>query len=517
MSIQNKQAVSAFDLESAFKELDSINYPKTGGVKPNRASLSENFSRSSKTDLLIEDYYDLGNNTEVEAAHEERQNEIAQAKLARIEKIVDLDAKSADDLLPSYVGKTIIQCPQCMTLFYKAPEDIEISEGDEQVVNVGEVCQHCGNDSGYSLIGKVDGLEAEEEKEVAELEASSADYEDTTVEDSSETLPDIGEVPSEVDSEELPELEKSESSTETEEEDNIDTEESTEDAEVEETEEDKEDEEEDKKKKEESLSSTIGQSLVEEVEVNEGLANGDITKFFELCKQLEFETLAEVDEFIKNNPEAKTDLLGTLENELKAVTGESVAEDISTAENSTESLTEDWGVSESDFNEVMNTTEMQKISENEIEQILKTAPKKSPAEIEAEFNDDTTTEADLDQLEDLEEVDEGLLEKCITESLTNTYSNVKDFKVNSCLISQGEFIIEGVINFNSGKNKHAKYIFTESAVKDNKVKLAGYNTFCGNKNRCTLICSYKNNNLISESFKYTYTVNNTLVEGLIKA
>ena len=62
-------------------------------------------------------------------AQEEREAEVAKAKLARIEKIVDLDADSEEDLLPSYVGKVIIQCPQCMTLFYKNQEDIEAAGG----------------------------------------------------------------------------------------------------------------------------------------------------------------------------------------------------------------------------------------------------------------------------------------------------------------------------------------------------------------------------------------------------
>ena len=80
------------------------------------------------------------------------------------------EAESEDDLLPSYVGKVIIQCPQCMTLFYKNQEDIEKSEENPDVVNINETCQHCGNNSGYTLIGKVD--------QVGEDEAENYDVED---------------------------------------------------------------------------------------------------------------------------------------------------------------------------------------------------------------------------------------------------------------------------------------------------------------------------------------------------
>jgi cysteinyl-tRNA synthetase len=51
-----------------------------------------------------------------------------------------------------------------MTLFYKNPEDVVASEEDPTIVNVNEVCQHCGNESGYSLIGKVGEAEPETEE-----------------------------------------------------------------------------------------------------------------------------------------------------------------------------------------------------------------------------------------------------------------------------------------------------------------------------------------------------------------
>lgn len=152
-----KEPVTKFDLAAAFKALDDIPVPvPRKGIAPNRPNLSEDMKRVSKTDLLLEDYYDVRSQEDLTKAADERNAEIAKAKLARIEKIVDLNAESPEDLLPTYEGKVIIQCPQCMTLFYKDPEDIEHSENaEEEVVNVGEECQHCGNTDGYNLIGKV--------------------------------------------------------------------------------------------------------------------------------------------------------------------------------------------------------------------------------------------------------------------------------------------------------------------------------------------------------------------------
>lgn len=157
-----KENVTKFDLNAAFKSLDEIDIPAVDGLKANRLDLKENVrNRKLKTDLLLEDYYDINDSEDLAAAADDRAEEVAQAKLARIEKIVDLDAQTADELLPSYVGKVIMQCPQCMTLFYKDLNDIVHSEDDDNTVNVGEKCQHCGNESGYTLVGKVDAVEPE--------------------------------------------------------------------------------------------------------------------------------------------------------------------------------------------------------------------------------------------------------------------------------------------------------------------------------------------------------------------
>ena len=160
-----KETVTMFNLEAAFKALDEIDMPKMQNAerfKANRVNLKEYFNAKSAHEVLIEDYFDINDTDDLNAAKEEREAEVAKAKLARIEKIVDLDAETEEDILPSYVGKVIMQCPQCMTLFYKNEEDIEKSEETPDVVNINEVCQHCGNVSGYTLVGKVGGIEAEE-------------------------------------------------------------------------------------------------------------------------------------------------------------------------------------------------------------------------------------------------------------------------------------------------------------------------------------------------------------------
>lgn len=155
------EKVTKLDLAAAFKALDELEIPQVDGIKHIK-DLQEAIKTAPKADAIVEDFYDIGNKKELEAAEADRSEEIAKAKLAKIEKIVDLDADSPEDLQPSYVGKTIIQCPQCMTLFYKNEQDLEPGEEDKEVVNVGEACQHCGNVDGYTIIGKVAKVPEEE-------------------------------------------------------------------------------------------------------------------------------------------------------------------------------------------------------------------------------------------------------------------------------------------------------------------------------------------------------------------
>jgi hypothetical protein len=64
-----------------------------------------------------------------------------------------------------------------MTLFYKNQEDVVESEDDPNTVNVSEVCQHCGNESGYTLVGKVGEATAEDTSSEFDLGEMSAEEE----------------------------------------------------------------------------------------------------------------------------------------------------------------------------------------------------------------------------------------------------------------------------------------------------------------------------------------------------
>jgi hypothetical protein len=255
-----KEKIDRMSIESAFKALDTFEIPeaskKTKKIQESFKTETQRFNDNFES--LNEEYYDVQSKEDMQEVKDSREDEIAKAKLARIEKIVDLDAKSPEDLLPSYAGKTIIQCPQCMTLFYKDEKDLIPSEEDPSIVNVEETCQHCGNTSGYNIIGKVAPVE-EDELETFEETEEQTDNNLNEVPTEENAEDDLDAFNQDFDSDEVVEDE-----VDKEEADEADeAEEATEEAEGEdEKEEDKE------KKKEESLENSNSQVLNEEV-VNE--------------------------------------------------------------------------------------------------------------------------------------------------------------------------------------------------------------------------------------------------------
>ena len=70
----NREKITRFNLDDAFKALDDIEYSKSDKVESN--SLHESFKRVDKTEALMEEYYKLSNTRDLEDAKEEREDEI---------------------------------------------------------------------------------------------------------------------------------------------------------------------------------------------------------------------------------------------------------------------------------------------------------------------------------------------------------------------------------------------------------------------------------------------------------
>jgi hypothetical protein len=487
-----KESITKFDLESAFKALDEIEIPKADKIRANKPALTEIFSRKTKFDALMEEYYDISSTAGLEDAKDARDAEIAQAKLARIEKIVDLEAESADELLTSYVGKLIMQCPQCMTLFYKNEEDIVASEEDPSTVNVNEVCQHCGNESGYSLIGKVGEAEPEAvEEPAAEPVEGEVDLALETDGETPAEEPVEDEFNFEDDLEEI----------------NLDLEEEPV-------------EEEEEEQKEESFTAADGQLLTEELaddkELDDKLAaHNEYIEYLRTAiaqeeEKLEKATNEQVKATLQRNIDAfKADLENALPEAVKdgsateevatddvlegsvedTVPEEVEVEETEVTESLTEALREEY--SEDSFDQLLNSTEFNKpISDSEVRAMLKAD------------DEDEPKKENLDKYFDgVDELKEAALESMISSSLIEMYGNVAGFRLKDCSCIDNKFMVEGTIHFTSGNTRKTTYTFNEAFKKANKVTLYGLNEKLGNDKQFIITGYTEKKTFITESLK----------------
>lgn len=565
-----KETVTMFDFEAAFKALDEIDIPSIsskGRCVANRVNLSERLHAKEAHEVLVEEYFDVNDQEDLGAAKEEREAEVAKAKLARIEKIVDLDAESEEDILPSYVGKVIMQCPQCMTLFYKNEEDIETSEETPEVVNINEICQHCGNASGYTLIGKVGGIE--------ESEVDNFDLDDLEADENELDLDFPEEGTEEIDAEGTGEAGEA---MEDEDFDDLDL-----DLDF-----DGEDEEEEV---EESLHNS---KLLKKIEDNNDLKSEEESEHLTLNEEVETpaeETPAEVEESLHNSEaledaEKKSDLKSDIESENLtlnegaeevAATEDGAENKIDTqAEEEAEKSAEDASIEEGigdwyrkTFDKPASTRTQQEwedelngefgeISDKRRKELedkfarqrdwearhpeeVKEVPTMKPyvqAEVEepvtVESLDEEVDNADalLDDLwsgpqpteeeiesildgprfeeafEDAEDLDEESINKHLTEYLTSVYSNVATFEATGCNMSGKKLVLEGKIKFNSGKEKATKFTFeaTDRGIVGINEDFATHEAF-------RLSAKVENKTLMTESFKYCYKIDGQLVKG----
>ena len=600
----NREKITRFNLDDAFKALDDIEYSKSDKVESN--SLHESFKRVDKTEALMEEYYKISNTRDLEDAKEEREDEIAKAKLAKIEKIVDLDAESPEDLQPSYVGKMIIQCPQCMTLFYKDPSDVVHSEDDPDTVNVGEKCQHCGNEEGYSIIGKVGEVTPEEAEQFEEVPEETA--EETPAEEPAEELPENEEATAEESSEEtlveeLPELEEEPAEEEKLTESKNILEEQVKNALAEEAEEEteepaeeaeKEPEEEVEEESEEETEEELPEVAFSAEEVKEVAA--DVAT--EVAPEEDAEVIADkVDEVVDAAVEAKAeeehseeepaeeeteeepveenqeeltesakesdlskklkehnDYIETLQDEIKKeeeaikvaknefikklhennlaslkaaldkaipeeVKAEEAIDDLPTPEEAAEELPD----SKTELTEQLDAKEMQikesasEVSDSEIKELLNSEEFNTPIsdeEVDRIIEDEKNLKEGKSKsvFEMLEDFDEVSMNSCMTKALTEVYSNVKNFEMTECSLNESSLVVEGKINFNSGKARETSFVFTEG--KEPKV-LCGINEDLDKDGSFNICYGIDNNKMFVESLKYSYHVENNLVEGLI--
>ena len=156
------------------------------------------------------------------------------------------------------------------------------------------------------------------------------------------------------------------------------------------------------------------------------------------------------------------------------------------------------------------------LSDEDIEEIEQEQPAEEEGAEDIEDVEDVESMEGAEEFPEDEELDfedltvqEESLNRLAEKYLTNTYSNVKSFKVNSAPLVGNELKVNGEINFNSGKTTSTTFMFEKvdnrSSIAKNSVKFVGLNeTFTDKKDAFVLGTRVEGNNLIAESLEYEY-------------
>lgn len=98
-----------------------------------------------------------------------------------VQLIIDADAEDETELKNSYVGDVILKCPVCQSMTYKEQDKVDI-DAEKGLANVEETCPYCQSEGGFEIVGQVaeycpecahedrDAPEDFEEKEDVEVE-----------------------------------------------------------------------------------------------------------------------------------------------------------------------------------------------------------------------------------------------------------------------------------------------------------------------------------------------------------
>lgn len=132
------------------------------------------------------------------------------------------------------------------------------------------------------------------------------------------------------------------------------------------------------------------------------------------------------------------------------------------------------------------------------------APLSDEVKADIETGSDNTVDVDVDEFseEDFDELGESYLKK--------VYENVDGYKTTSAKSKGNKLYLEGLIKFNSGKEKKTSFVFESRTItKTGKAKLVGENLQISRGHKSfKLTGTINNGKFISESLNYNYRVKN---------
>lgn len=106
--------------------------------------------------------------------------------------VIDAEANTEDDVKDSYIGKVIINCNVCHSHIFSNKEDINID--DSGIVNGEEACPYCGEQEGFTIVGKIERFEVESDDNCEDDDEEISDVSD---EQETETTDETDEVKTE--------------------------------------------------------------------------------------------------------------------------------------------------------------------------------------------------------------------------------------------------------------------------------------------------------------------------------
>lgn len=392
------------------------------------------------------------------------------------EPIIDVAAETADDLQDTYVGKVILECSCCHTRIYKDIADVFIDD-ETGLTNTNEECPVCHTTSGFNVIGKIEEF-AEVKEELDE---------DNTAEEPIEN-DDFSE-------EELHEAFKGLKET--------------------------------YKRKTFKDTDDLTEAIEEvEVKTNEGSAivsSEDEGKVTVDLRDTANEAIESADTSIVPLDTEDIEAIETnevpIEDEDDERTEDEPLEDLPAEEEPIEEKTpEEEEESEGEeFEESLNEGR-RSITRAGLEKGLGNLVRKYHDTDESLDNDDLCeatkdshmTPADLAGLRARRRKDEHLNEsisRLVETYLRRVYENVASYKVTDIKNKNG-LVIEGLISFESGKEKPTTFMFESKENSKAGIVYRGLNEmFSNSKNAFILRGKEENNKFIPESLTYRYNTN----------
>ena len=197
------------------------------------------------------------------------------------------------------------------------------------------------------------------------------------------------------------------------------------------------------------------------------------------------------------NDEEKEDIFGyisTLEEELKKKPVKEDFKDVSiTTDDTHMEMTSD------ENGKVTVTTEPIKKEEKEDSENI-VVPVSDEAEKEIEDNQEDEVDVDFD------EFDEESFDELGESYLKRVYGNVSSFNTSKVTADDTKVMVEGVIKFESGKEKRTSFVFeSKNLLKGNRVRFIGENLqITRGKKAFNLTGSISDKKFVAESFNYNY-------------